>query len=76
MSANPPPPNKKPSHAHILRSPSRATILNAVPPFLRCPDFRPFPAMQNLFLELRMVLALHITLYSNEQKKGSRTFGI
>jgi hypothetical protein len=33
---------------------------------LKCPDFHPFSAAQNLLLELRMVLALPFALYSNE----------
>ncbi|MBX5215820.1 MULTISPECIES: hypothetical protein [unclassified Rhizobium] len=49
--------------------PYRATLLQT-------PEFSLFPAPQNLFSELRMVLALQFALYSNEQKKGSRTFGI
>ncbi|WP_157131417.1 hypothetical protein [Rhizobium sp. NXC14] len=67
---------EKPSPAWILRSPGRLTTLSAAPPHSECPDFYRFLAAQNLFPELRMVLALQFALYSNEQKKGSRTFGI
>ncbi|MBB6225015.1 hypothetical protein [Rhizobium leguminosarum] len=66
------PPNEKPSPAHIFSSLWRTTIATSLPP----PGFPLFPATQNLFLELRMVLALQFALYSNEQKRGARTFGI
>lgn len=38
---------------------------------LKWPEFCLFPATQNLFHELRMVLALQFALYSNEQKRGA-----
>jgi hypothetical protein len=45
-----------------------SVISHAASHHFKCPDFHPFPAAQNLFLELRMVLALPFALYSNEQK--------
>ncbi|WP_208721709.1 hypothetical protein, partial [Corallococcus aberystwythensis] len=50
---------------------SRSTIRHAAPHHFKCPDFHQFPAAQNLFLELRMLLALPFALYSNEQKRGA-----
>ncbi|MBY3152387.1 hypothetical protein HFO56_08455 [Rhizobium laguerreae] len=47
-------------------------IRHAAAHHFKCPDFHPFPAAQNLFLELRMVLALPFALYSNEQKGEPR----
>ncbi|MGO6900812.1 hypothetical protein [Rhizobium ruizarguesonis] len=50
----------------------RSIIRHAAPHRFKCPDFHPFPAAQNLLLELRMVLALPFALYSNEQKGEPR----
>ncbi|MBY5538486.1 hypothetical protein HFO60_00085 [Rhizobium leguminosarum] len=55
-------------YASLGRSPIRHAALH----HLECPDFHPFPAAQNLFLELRMVLALPFALYSNEEKGEPR----
>ncbi|MBY3556236.1 hypothetical protein [Rhizobium laguerreae] len=50
----------------------RMNIRHAAAHHFKCPIFHPFPAAQNLFPELRMVLALPFALYSNEQKGEPR----